>query len=112
MAVDVSPEEEILAAINEPYIGLTDEEKIARLKWDTPAFAAFCSTIVNKSGQRQRLLFKPEQLRWWRALRAQHEAGLPMRILDLKARQVGISTAAQDVLVQRVTQQSDHRALV
>src|SRR4051794_5981984 len=104
--------DQIREEIRRPLIGMPEDEVRERLRWDTPAFAAFCSTIVNKSGQRVPLVPKPEQLRFWGAMQSQREQGLPMRVLSLKARQVGISTATQATLVQRVTQFSDHRALV
>src|SRR3954449_2108836 len=87
--------DQIREEIRRPFIGMPEDEVRERLRWDTPAFAAFCSTIVNKSGQRVPFIPKPEQMRFWEAIDRQRRAGLPMRILSLKARQVGISTGTQ-----------------
>jgi hypothetical protein len=82
------------------------------LRENTPVFAEHCLTIVTKSGVRVRLHPKPEQLRFDAALEKQRQAGLPERIVALKARQVGVSTWLQAKLIQRTTQYPDRRALV
>src|SRR5436190_22590485 len=96
----------------EALAAASDEQKLEWLRYDLPFLAENLLKIGNKSGQRQKLSFKPEQRRFWRAMRDQRDRGLPMRVLSLKARQVGISTATQAAMIQRVTQFSDHRALV
>lgn len=58
------------------------------------------------------LELRPVQLRLWLALKAQRESGRPMRVVVLKARKVGISTSVQGMIVQRVTQRSNHNALI
>jgi hypothetical protein len=45
-------------------------------------------------------------------MRAQRAAGLPVRILVLKSRKVGISTAVQGLIVQNCTQRANRRGLV
>lgn len=101
----------LLAQINAPFASLTIPERRERMRWDTPALAANALVIVNKRGERQMLMPKPEQLRMDAALEQQRQDGLPMRLIDLKARQLGGSTWAQAKNIQRTTQLSDHHAL-
>lgn len=113
MAVDVDPTERLLDELRAPFLALdSEQERLDRFRWDTPAFAAFCCTIVNKQRKRVALIPKLEQLRYDRALEEQRQAGLPMRAVILKARQIGFSTWTQAKMIQRVTQQPDHTALV
>jgi hypothetical protein len=99
-----------LAATAEPETQYDYERRL--LRENTPVFAEHCLTIVTKSGVRVRLVPKPEQLRFDAALEKQRQAGLPERIVALKARQVGVSTWLQAKLIQRTTQYPDRRALV
>jgi hypothetical protein len=68
--------------------------------------------IVDKQGTRQRFVLKRPQKRLARALMRQRDAGIPQRAVALKARQVGISTLVQAIIVQRATQMANHLAMV
>ena len=68
--------------------------------------------IVDKQGTRRRFLLKRPQKRLAHALMRQRDAGLPQRAMALKARQVGISTLVQAMVVQRATQFANHLAIV
>lgn len=87
------------------------EQARERVRWDFPALAANGLVIVNKQGKRQFLHLKPEQIRFWEAVKSQRDANVPMRIMSLKARQIGVSTEVQGISIQRTTQFSDHHAL-
>lgn len=75
-------------------------------------FATHALKIVDKGGNTVPFVPKPAQVRFYEALRAQREAGLPERLIMLKARQFGGSTAVQGTLVRRYTRRANHRALV
>jgi hypothetical protein len=95
-------------------VELTPEQEVReRLRWDSVLFAENCCHIVTKKGGKPVLIeAKPEQVRFDDALEAQRAAGLPMRAIILKARQIGFSTWTQAKLIQRVTQNPYHAALV
>lgn len=84
----------------------------ARLRDDWAFFAPRCHTIVNDRGTEQPFTPKPAQVKLWEGLKAQRDAGLPMRAIILKARQLGFSTQAQSLIVWRATQRQNHKALV
>jgi hypothetical protein len=90
----------------------TLDEVRHRLREDTPFYAQQCIWIIDKSKRRVRLEPKAEQLRFDAALEAQRADGKPMRAIILKARQIGFSTWTQAKLIQRVTQNENHDALV
>jgi hypothetical protein len=96
---------------------MPEDEVRERLRWDTPAFAAFCSTIVNKPGSAGPV--HPQA--GADAVLGGDRPSAPRRSADAdlvaegaagRDQQVGISTGTQDTIVQRVTQYSDHRGLV
>ena len=82
------------------------------LRWNTPYLARNCLHIVDK--RRQTILLEPNepQLRLDRALERQREAGLPMRVINLKSRKLGSSTWVQGKLIQRATQHENQACLV
>lgn len=57
------------------------------------------------------LVFRPVQQRLWDVLKAQQDAGKPMRAVVLKARKHGISTFLQGLMVQRATLRANHNGL-
>jgi hypothetical protein len=93
-----------------------------RLRTDTPFWAEHCATILTKDKRKVRLKAFPWQARTPQtpagvtpldeALERQRAAGMPMRAIILKARQLGFSTWVQAKLMQRVTQMPDQYALV
>ncbi len=64
--------------------------------------------IADKMGRLVPLRYNEQQLALWREVRRQEEAGLPVRIIILKARQIGFSTAVAGMFYYRAT----HRPLV
>jgi hypothetical protein len=95
---------------------VTPEERRAavlrRLDEDDAYFCERALKIVDKRGQLVPFVLRPPQLRFFAALRAQREAGLPERAIILKARQIGFSTATQGTLVRRATRRYNHKARV
>lgn len=83
-----------------------------RLRDDLIYYPEHALQIVNKQGDVVPFKLRRPQLRLARALTAQRDAGIPMRAVILKARQIGMSTQSQGLIIQRVTQQQNHRAMV
>ncbi len=57
-------------------------------------------TIRTKSGRLQKLKLKPAQRKLYDIIKAEHDAGKPVRILILKARQLGFSTLIEAMFFQ------------
>lgn len=84
-----------------------------RLLYDTPWFSQHAPLkIVDKSKHLIPLVWNPAQLRLHAIIERQRKEGRPIRVLSLKARQTGFSTATEAVITQRVTQMSNHKARV
>lgn len=83
----------------------TVDELRERLLTDTPFYAEHCLKIIDKRKKLVPLVPKAEQLRFDAALEAQRAAGKPMRVIVLKARQIGFSTWMQAKMIQRATTQ-------
>jgi hypothetical protein len=83
-----------------------------RVSEDTPYWAEQFGKIVDKSSQLVPLVYKPGQLEFDRQLELQRAAGKPMRMVVLKARKVGISTATQAKMIQRCTLRENQYAVV
>jgi hypothetical protein len=92
-----------------------EDERLERTRWklkyDFEFYAPRCLVIVDKRGVEVPFHLKPPQKRLARALLRQFEAGKPMRARILKARQVGFSTEAVGLLVQRATTRQHRRGL-
>lgn len=91
------------------------DELIAELrKWENfeSVYAPRLITIVDKEKQRVHLYLNKAQAALLRKLIAQRLAGKPMRAIVLKARQVGISTLIQALLIWRSTLSENHEAIV
>lgn len=93
---------------------LSAEERagLERLRRDAPLYAETCLKIVDKAANLVPFKYKLAQRKLWQTLVEQREAGKPMRVVVLKARQVGISTMSQGLLIQRCTLYNNHSALV
>jgi hypothetical protein len=93
-----------------------DQEQLERLKDrllnDAPFFAEKCLKIVNKGRKLVPLIPKAAQLRLDATMEAQTQAGKPMRVIILKARQIGFSTWVQARIMQSVLQRPYRHALV
>lgn len=83
-----------------------------RLREDTPYWAEKFAKIVNKDKQLVPFIYKPGQLEFDARLEAQRAAGKPMRIIVLKARKVGFSTATQAKMIQRCIFRENYEAVV
>lgn len=90
----------------------TVEEIRARLREDTPYYAEKCVRIVDKGARLIPLVPNGPQLKLDAALEAQRAAGLPMRVIVLKSRKVGISTWTQAKMLHSLTQHPNRRGLV
>jgi len=88
------------------------EEARRRFREDYTFYPERCLKIADKSGAVIPFRLKRPQLRLARGLMAQREAGRPQRAIILKARQVGFSTLAQGLMIQRATQTQNHSALI
>lgn len=93
---------------------MTDRREAVRqrLRDDFEYYAENAVWIANKQGKVIPFKLRRPQKRLARALMAQRAAGIPMRAVLLKARQVGMSTLSQSMIIQRVTQQANHTAMV
>jgi hypothetical protein len=91
---------------------VTPEDTRRKLANDTLFYAPRCLKIINKDAQTVALQPNAAQRAFEEVRRAQREAGKPQRILVLKARQVGISTWAQAILIQATTQHENQNAVV
>jgi hypothetical protein len=82
--------------------------------WLRPGPGAFrgVARIVDKARQLVPLTATDPQLEFDEALEGQREAGLPMRAIILKARQLGFSTWTEAKIAQRVTQLPYQNAVV
>jgi hypothetical protein len=91
-----------------------EREELERVQWrlehDFEFYAPRVLWIVDKTGREIPFRLKPPQIRLARALKAQFEAGRPQRGRILKARQVGFSTEAVGMTIQRSTTRANHMA--
>jgi hypothetical protein len=90
----------------------TREQVLAALRDDPAFYAERCLKIVDKRSQLVPLAPRPAQQKLYAARQAQIDAGLPVRLLVLKSRKVGISTAVQGLILQNCTQRSHRRGLI
>ena len=81
------------------------------LRHDTPFYAENVAKIVSAKGDVIPLVPRKAQLELDAKLEAQHAAGQPMRAIVCKARKLGFSSWVQIKMLQRVTQNANHRAL-
>jgi hypothetical protein len=81
-----------------------------RLLHDFEFYAPRCLFIIDKRGREIPFVLKPPQVRLARAVKAQFDAGKPQRAMILKARQVGFSTEAVGMTIQRTTSRPNHLA--
>lgn len=87
------------------------EEVLRRLREDYAFYPSRCLKIVNKDAEVVPFRLKRPQLRLNLGLMEQRDAGRPQRAVLLKARQVGMSTDAQGLAIQRATQHPNHKAM-
>lgn len=83
-----------------------------RLRHDLPFYSEHCLKIVNERGLVVPFVFRPAQLKVWRAGEAQRKAGRPVRLLILKSRRVGVSVSVQARNFHKATTTANRRALV
>jgi hypothetical protein len=89
------------------------EAVLEKLESDTCFYAEHALKIVTKSGELIPLAEpRPGQMKVERAMQAQEEAGKPIRVIVLKARQTGVSTWVQAKIIQRITRRQYRRARV
>lgn len=94
-------------------MGRSREEEVRHLLLtDHEYYARHAVKIVDKQGHVVPFEYKDPQRRFARLLEAQRERGEPMRGIVLKARQIGFSTQAQAMLMQRTTQIPNHHSMV
>lgn len=88
------------------------EQARDRLLSDDRYYSEKCLRIVDQNENLVPIRLKPAQVRLLEAKRWQEENGKPVRILVLKARKEGISTITQGLMIKRVTQRPNHKAMV
>lgn len=92
------------------------EERVARARLELEHNDLFyCENalkIVDKSGDTIPFRAKQAQKRLIAVKAEQERRNLPVRIITVKARQEGISTLTQGLMIKRITQRENHRALV
>ena len=89
-----------------------ERKALHRLRHDLPFYAENCLKVVNERGELVDFKFRKAQLKLWRALKAQRDAGRPMRAIVLKSRKVGISTAVQAMIFQGTTLEPNCKSVV
>lgn len=89
-----------------------ERKTLHRLRHDTPFYARHCLKVVNERGELVPFVFRKGQMKLWRAAAAQRAAGRPVRIIVLKSRKVGISTAAQAIIFHDTTITANCKSLV
>lgn len=98
------------------YDGLSTEEKLhvvrMRLEHDDAYYLENCIKIVDQHEREIPLKLKQAQRRLVEIKARQERARVPVRIIVLKARKEGISTAVQALSLKRTTQRRNHRAQV
>ena len=68
--------------------------------------------IQDKTGALVPLAFNPSQLRLYKEIRRQQKAGQPVRVIILKARQIGFSTAVAALFYQRAATTPNVNAMI
>ena len=68
--------------------------------------------IQNKAGQMIPLKLNPLQLRLYQEIQRQRASGQPVRIIILKARQIGFSTATAALFYQRAATMPNHNGMI
>jgi hypothetical protein len=89
----------------------TEEEIRWAFKHDHAYYAEKCLKIVDKRTDLSPLVPRRGQQKFYAAVEQQRKAGLPIRIIVLKCRRTGMSTAAQGVMIQNTTQKPNRRGL-
>ena len=89
-----------------------EPDLVSQLRSQFPVYAELLLKIVDKEKQRVPFALNEAQRVLLERLEAQRAAGKPMRAIVLKARQVGISTLTQGLLIQRSTLNANHEAIV
>jgi hypothetical protein len=84
----------------------------ARLRDDYPYYFENALKIVTKTGELVPFRLKRPQARLLMRLMEQRDSGQPQRAILLKARQVGMSTTAQGLMICRASQRPNHSARV
>lgn len=89
-----------------------ERQLLARIRDDAPWYGQHLAKIVDKNAELVPLTYRPAQMKLWEAIQRQRERDLPVRVIVLKSRQTGISTAVQQMIIQRATTRANRRALV
>ena len=87
------------------------EEQMAALREianDELLYTELNLKIADKMGRLVPLRYNEQQMALYREVKRQEDAGLPVRIIILKARQIGFSTAVAGMFYFRAT----HRPLI
>jgi hypothetical protein len=90
----------------------TAEEIRWKLRYDRGFYAEHCLKVVDEDGEIVPLKPRPAQTKVYAALERQRKANLPQRVIVLKSRKVGISTASTGAIVQDTTQEPNCRSLI
>jgi hypothetical protein len=89
----------------------TEDEIRWALRHDHAYYAERCLKVVNKRMDLVPLVARRGQRKFYDAIESQRAAGLPVRIITLKCRRTGMSTAAQGVTVQNTTLKANRKGL-
>jgi hypothetical protein len=91
------------------YLEIMESRK---LRSHYPTFAKRFLRIKTKDGKVVPFIFNHAQMILWKAIKKQIDAGVPVRIIILKARQMGMSTFVQGYLLWKAITQEGHNGLV
>jgi hypothetical protein len=83
-----------------------------RLTDDTPFYSRHLLKIADKTGKIVPLDYSPAQLALDKAMESQRTAGKAVRVIILKARQIGFTTGVQSKLIQRTTTRPNYNVVV
>lgn len=94
--------------------GMTDEanEQVYEMLYDPYIYIQAFLKIQDKLGRLTDLVFNDTQKKLLEAIQRQEEAGKPVRLIILKARQMGISTAVAGLFYHKTTSQQNVNSMI
>lgn len=94
---------------------MASEEEAREAKKMREHFPTFCARwlkVKTKKGKVVPFVLNPAQMLLWKSIKEQENLGLPIRIIILKARQLGMSTMVQAYLLWKAITCPGHNGLV
>ena len=95
-----------------PSLTSNQQQQLRRKLTNCREYCESFLRIRTKEGKLEKLQFNAPQEKLYKAIREQAQLGVPIRIIILKARQLGFSTMAGAVIFQRTATRPDTESLV